>query len=307
MRKLNIKHLVLTGGGPMGLSQYSALTNITKKKIIDKDKIESICATSVGTICGVSYLFKNIDEDKLIKYIIERDWSEDYKLKSDNILGVFWKLGLLDCELVTRNFMEPIFKSEKISCDINLKEFYEYTNVEFKFLTTNVNNNFNRTILSYKNNPDLSLIKAISMSCCVPLLFYPIKVNDNECYLDGGIIENYPLNTFLDDFNGNEDEILGIRNCNKKNIINKKISSSTNLLDFFIIIISSFVKMINHKYDNGKKIKNELIIKNDMGNMTNYNFFIDSVVKSEQREKLLENGISSSEIFINNLISETDK
>ena len=45
-----IKHLVLCGGGPIGLVEYGALKYLTNNNIINHSTIESIYATSMHLV-----------------------------------------------------------------------------------------------------------------------------------------------------------------------------------------------------------------------------------------------------------------
>ena len=52
--------------------------------------------------------------------------------------------------------------------------------------------------------------KAILMTCCIPTLVQPI-INDNKCYIDGGVVSNYPLNHCIS-HGKNINEILSFKN-----------------------------------------------------------------------------------------------
>ena len=58
------------------------------------------------------------------------------------------------------------------------------------------------------------------MSSAFPLMFIPICI-DNNCYIDGGLLNNFPLNECLD-LNKDENEILAIKissnNKNRENV-----------------------------------------------------------------------------------------
>ena len=45
---MTIKHLVLCGGGPVGIVIYSALKKLINKNIINLKEIKSIYSTSIG-------------------------------------------------------------------------------------------------------------------------------------------------------------------------------------------------------------------------------------------------------------------
>ena len=47
-----IKHLVFSGGGPIGLISYGAAKQLNKKKFWEIENIETIYGTSVGAYMG---------------------------------------------------------------------------------------------------------------------------------------------------------------------------------------------------------------------------------------------------------------
>lgn len=53
-----IKHLVIAGGGPMGLCFLGALQHLNAAFFWDINNIESIYATSIGTIIGAFICLK---------------------------------------------------------------------------------------------------------------------------------------------------------------------------------------------------------------------------------------------------------
>jgi predicted acylesterase/phospholipase RssA len=78
-----------------------------------------------------------------------------------------------------------------LSEKITLKDLYEYTTVNFVLKTTNISK-YRIEYINHISHPDLSVIDAIKMTTCVPLLFQPIKYND-DLYVDGGLCGNYPI------------------------------------------------------------------------------------------------------------------
>jgi NTE family protein len=53
------------------------------------------------------------------------------------------------------------------------------------------------TLVIYINNPDMSVIKAIRISISMPFVFIAPKIG-SKLYVDGGVVENYPLNAYGD-------------------------------------------------------------------------------------------------------------
>ena len=65
---MNIKHLVISGGGPSFFQYLSAIQNLEKHNFIDLTKIESIYGTSAGAIVGTLLCLKFNDWDTINDY-----------------------------------------------------------------------------------------------------------------------------------------------------------------------------------------------------------------------------------------------
>jgi predicted acylesterase/phospholipase RssA len=65
-----INHLVLSGGGVVGLVQYGILKQLTKMNIINYKNIKSIYATSIGTYISLIYLLN-----------YKWEWMDDFLIK----------------------------------------------------------------------------------------------------------------------------------------------------------------------------------------------------------------------------------
>ena len=100
-----------------------------------------------------------------------------------------------------------------------------------------IRDRFETVELSHSSHPDLELLQALTMSSSLPGIFIPI-ITDNCCYIDGGVMCNYPLNQCLRD-HSNKDEILGIKNShNKENdkFANVEVTADSSLLEYVICL-----------------------------------------------------------------------
>jgi predicted acylesterase/phospholipase RssA len=123
-----------------------------------------------------------------------------------------------------------------LSLNITLKEFYEYSKIDLHIFTFELHE-FKTAELSHMLFPELSLLKALTMSSSLPGIFIP-TIMDNKCYIDGGVMCNYPLNYCLRDCT-NKDEILGIKSAYDKasdNFKNVQVTSETSLLEYVMCI-----------------------------------------------------------------------
>ena len=79
---------------------------------------------------------------------------------------------------------------------MTLLELYNIT--KKKFISTTVCINSKEVIyISHENYPDLRISDAVRMSSCVPFYYKPV-IYKNNYYVDGGLINNYPIDLFKD-------------------------------------------------------------------------------------------------------------
>jgi len=283
-----IKHLVISGGGSNGIQTIGVLQHLEINNFWNINNIETIYATSSGSIISILIALK-FDWDMINEYIISRPWHETYQITAEMIFNSYLKKGLFDIKALEL-FYKPFFNSIDIPLTITMKDFYEYCNIELHFFSLELNS-FELINVSYKTFPDIPLLQAILMSCSMPIIFSPVCVLD-KCYLDGAIISNYPLKYCIQEHT-NKNEILGIRHDCTKNIINNVINAEKNILEYITHFIGKLINSANSK--NTETINNECICNTDH---LNFSSMKDALYSKDIRKKLLDNGIQDAIRFL---------
>lgn len=203
---MTIKHLVLCGGGPSIFRTIGALYHLEDQQFWNIDNIQTIYATSAGALFGAMLCLK-FDHDTITNYLINRPWHEAYPIKMSQIMEFYSKKGIYDHKFAEIIF-KPLLRAKGLPLTITLKELFEYSHIELHLYSLELNQ-FKTVDISYKTHPDLPLLDSVVMTCAIPMLFTPLCKN-NECYVDGGIVTNYPLDHCINDGHA-VDEILGAR------------------------------------------------------------------------------------------------
>jgi predicted patatin/cPLA2 family phospholipase len=185
-----------------------------------------------------------------------------------------------------------------------LEEFYNYSNIDLHIFTFEVNS-FTTTEYSHTTHPNLLLIDAIFMSSALPGLFIPTIIGEC-CYIDGGIMCNYPINECIRD-HPNEDECLGIVYSYKgydKSTINSSINESSSLLDYINCIT---INSVNYIRDSIEIIK----IKNVVKCIVDFNpltiDIMNEMIKSKSmREEWFEIGKNDAKLFLDSIKCENN-
>lgn len=207
----DIDTIVLSGGSTKGILLLGALHFLYEIKLISD--ISNYVGTSVGSI--ICYLL--IIGFEPLELQFELFNSKIFSLfKTPNIFGLIQNDGVFKFEPI-RNELErlTLIKLQTIPTMKDLKKNLYIT-------TYNLTDETLETITNV-THPDLSCIDALQMAASMPLIFKPFVQND-KIYIDGGIIDNFPI-TIACNIGNN---IIGL------NLINKSKLDINNILEFVL-------------------------------------------------------------------------
>jgi predicted acylesterase/phospholipase RssA len=274
-----IKHLVISSGGPAGHMMYSILRTLNMKGVWDAKDIKTIYGSSVGSfiaiIIALRYEWEVMDD-----YLIKRPWEKifasaassgtsdptehtsassasaslsDAKNKLDYVFKLYKNHGVYGLKEFTET-LRPALQGKDFGVDVTFQEFYERTGIELHFTVTELNK-FQTVDFSHKTHPKQGLVEACYMSCCYPFGFTPIY-RDGCCYIDGGIINDYPVNECIRDQKCDIREILGI-----KMLWERKPASLTDKSSVIQFISTFFNQIKGNLFENRptKPIPNEVV------------------------------------------------
>ena len=291
---MTFKHLVLGSGGPVGFMMYGALKELNKNNVWNIKDIESIYATSVGSWLA-TILLLDLDWEWIDDFLIKRPLEKLANISKQDYLKILNLNGIIDSLDFMTKYFKPLFMAKDIDINITLKEFYDKTKVDLYIYTVNMNtlSIIEEIELSHKSHPDLSLIKAISMSSCVPFLFKPI-IEDDKCYLDGAILKALPINSCL---NRNKlEETLIFRHIETRDTL-LAITDKTYVIDYIRIFISKILyKLIDITKDMQITSPYTVDYYIDKDIYTN-EYWFNILNSKEERELLINTGIECGKIF----------
>ena len=292
---MTIEHLVLSGGGGAGYLIYGALKYLYLNNYWDIKNIKNIFCVSIGSLISV-FISLKLEWDVLDDYLIKRPWEKVINIKPNHLLNLWSQKGIFNSDII-KEVINPLLTVKGLSESVTLKEFYEFNKIEIHMYTTNINEGIpNKVDLSYKTHPDLELYKAISMSSAFPILLAPICY-DNYCFIDGGLINNFPLNDCIETIDAIEtnklDNILAFKISSLKTPIT--IKEDSTLLNYLYAIIDSIRKLVSTENEQ-IKITNIVycnIEKNDL------NIWKDALLYENTRKNMIELGEKCGENYLN--------
>ncbi len=220
--------IVLSGGGIRGIAHLGVLKACTNAGI----QFTHISGTSAGSIAGAFYA-AGIDPENSLGIIIKTNLLRYLR----PALG---SLGLINIENIN-NILKDYFPEDKIE--------------SLKIPLTICATNFSEGNITYFTEGPL--IRSLLASSCIPGIFKPIMI-ENQMYVDGGILNNFPVEPLLDDC----DYIIG-SSCNNLQPI-AKITKIASLMQ------RAGIMTINHDMERKAKLCNLLIEPKGMGEISTF-------------------------------------
>ena len=291
-RRMTIKHLVFSGGGPIMIQILAALQELEAKDFLHMSNIETIYGTSAGAIVATLIALK-FDWDTINDYIIKRPWQDVFPIHITHILDSYGKRGIFDHQTVEKCF-KPLLDAKDIPIDISLLDFYHYSNIEIHMFAFDINQ-YKTIDISHVTFPELPLLTAIQMSCALPVLMAPVCMN-NMCIMDGGVACNYPLNYCIES-GKKTDEILGFKNKYSNAITQTIINEESTLFDYILGFIYKAIFRLNT--DDQYTIEYE--VECDTSYIT-IELLQNALSNVEVRRELFDKGISTAQTFLQNRI-----
>lgn len=240
----HIQHLVLAGGGPSIFQTMGALQHLHANGFVQKDDIQGIYGTSAGSVAGV-LMCLHMEWKDIAEYFVGRPWHTTFPITPTMILDAYAKKGVFDGDFLDKVF-QPIFAAKDISPDITLQELYTLSHIDLHIYSFELHA-FQTIDFSHTSHPDMRVIDAVYRSCALPIVFAP-HCNGETCYLDGGLMTNYPVNCCIEN-GGNPSTILGMRNSyrdyDEEHSNALHVTSESSILDYMSTLMSKIVRHVN--------------------------------------------------------------
>jgi predicted acylesterase/phospholipase RssA len=285
-----IEHLVLAAGGPIGFSYYGALKYLHKKQFWKLENIKTIYGTSIGAYIGF-ILSLNFDWDTTDDYLIKRPWEKIANIGPENLYDAYNKKGIVSEDFIHKSII-PLLQAKDLSENITLKEFYNYTKIEFHMYTIDINlPDFTKVDLSYKTHPNMTVIQSLNATMALPLIIPPLCLDDH-CYIDGAYTHTLPLSDCLNQQKCENNNILVCRLKYGK-LLTSNITKESNITIFASLIIHKIANQLNTEKEQ-PDIENTIYCKVHDKNITDW---MEILLESDKRAELIEEGKKSAKYF----------
>ena len=271
-----IEHLAISGAGTGGIIQVGMIQQALSEGIFSLDQIKSYHGSSAGAIISLLLCIR-VSIQELVDYVVLRPWE---KWIQYDIPHFYENKGMVssDCFI---SFLSPFFHAYNVPLEITLQELYHRTGVDLYIYTTKMMT-LESIPLHHTTHPDLSVVKAIMMSANMPILFTPVKYQD-EYYIDGALRSHCPLIPFP------EETVLNIYISYQPALLNiedTKDYFSHLWLSMFYIICNNSVPPKGH------------LIQYNEHSMVHLNSWKKGIYDMEHRRKMIDLGKQATMNYI---------
>ena len=259
IKTANIKHLVLSGGGLLGISYIGLFKYLEEHNAISQ--ISTITGCSAGAIFGtlLAIGYTSVELNSIIKSLNFKDY---LNITADSIIN-FIKLKGFDSGKNIMDFIKKSIKDKTDNENITFNQVYEKYNIKLKIGVSNLTSS-KFELFDNNKTPNLPIYQAINASIAIPFIFEPVIIN-KQVYCDGGLLDNLPIEYMLNlettnntntDGNTHVDELdtLGIYLMNK--------FATMTCDNYQTITLSHYLYTLSYAYINEsiyRKINNENI------------------------------------------------
>lgn len=257
--KTKKKKLIMSGGGVKGIAHIGALQAFYEHGILQD--IDTFAGTSVGAFIS-ALLILGFTPNELFKFISEFDFAKAKGMDFKNLLTSFGLDDGYKFEIILGKF----FNSKQLDTKVTFRQLFEKT--KKTLIVTAVCLNDKKTYyFSHITYPDMPVITAIRMSISVPVYFIPVK-HDGKLFVDGGCIDNYPINLFNDSL----DEVIGLYLTEKR----KVMENIDNIEDYLLQTIECLLEGVTC---NSLRGYDKYSIKINLEKISVINFNVDQKTK----------------------------
>jgi predicted acylesterase/phospholipase RssA len=296
--KTIIKHLVFSGGGPAGLITYGAVKELANANVWSLPNIQSMYGCSIGAylavVVSLGYEWSWLDD-----YILRRPWEKVFALSAQSFWDAYEQKGLLGEKIVLES-LKHLLEAKDLPEQCTLQELYAFNHIDIHLYTTNINSvHLTKVDLSHTTHPTLSVIKALCMSMSYPLAFKPICI-DEDCFIDGGLLNIFPLNDCLTQTGCSETEVLAFKNTWVAEDNAGKVTQETTIIDYMVLLTKKMQYEICTE-EKQTRIKN--IVHCKVEGLAGVGQWLNAISTGEARAKLMEQGMADGKQFLNSSIS----
>ncbi len=192
------KNLVFEGGGVKGIAYVGAMETLREKGILPN--ITRVGGTSAGAINAV-LVGLNYSPEKTLKILSRMN----FKKFMDGSFGVLRDINRLTTEYgwykgdYFRKWIGNLIAKKTGKPDTTFAQAMDQKDAkgfrDMYFMGTNLSTHF-AEVFSHEHTPRVCIADAVRISMSIPLFFAARRSPRGDIYVDGGVLDNYPVKLF---------------------------------------------------------------------------------------------------------------
>lgn len=284
-----INCLAIEGGGVKGIASAGALLRLDELGVYKN--IKRISGSSAGAICAgaiaVEYSAQEIVD--VLKETDFKQFEDDSSGYIRDAFRLFNKYGIAKGDAFFKWYGEIMYKKTG-NKNITFQEVYDKFGNDLIITGTNVDKQ--KTVyFSYKTHPDMAVRQAVRISMSIPFFYEPVKYND-DLYVDGGVLQNYPIDVF-DDVNTECNPCaIGILLVSEDEIQHKELDTGS-VIKFGMAIVNGMLNQLSLRHISSQYWKQTIKVNTFDISSTNFS------LTKEQQNRLLTSGYTAVEKWLN--------
>ena len=190
----HFKNLVFEGGGVKGIAYIGAMQVMKDEGILPA--ISRVGGTSAGAINATLFaLGFSIAEQRTILNRLNfdnfKDDSRGVIRDTDRLLNKFgWYKGDFFHKWISRHI-----KKKLGDANATFKQLNQAKKPDLYVYGTNLSTRFGE-VFSFEHTPNARIADAVRISMSIPLFFAAVRNPRDDVYVDGGVLDNYPVKLF---------------------------------------------------------------------------------------------------------------
>jgi NTE family protein len=196
--KYPFRNLIFEGGGVKGIAYVGAMEVLEQKGILKN--IRRVGGTSAGAINALLFGlgYSNTETKKILSELDFNNFLDDswgYIRDTSRLIEKFgWYKGDF-----FRNWAADRIRKKTGNTETTFNDLHGQSKQkgfrDIYMIGVNLSTRF-AEVFSYEHTPRMPLADAVRISMSIPLFFASIKSPRGDIYVDGGVLNNYPIKLF---------------------------------------------------------------------------------------------------------------
>lgn len=190
----HFRNLVFEGGGVKGIAYLGAMSALKKRGILSR--IRRVGGTSAGAINATLFAlgFPMTEQRRILKNL-------DFKSLMDDDFGVVRDVKRLLSEFgwykgdFFHEWISALVEKKLGSATATFQNLRDNGNTALYVFGTNLSTGFGE-VFSHEHTPTTRIADAVRISMSIPLFFSACRNARRDVYVDGGVLNNYPIKLF---------------------------------------------------------------------------------------------------------------